>query len=428
MTVVESGAGQPDILEVIADLSNDEVFTPPAVARAILDLLPAEVWSDPKLRWLDPGAKTGVFLREITRRLMVGLADVFPDEQERLAHILQNMVYGVAITELTALMSRRTLYCSKDASGEVSAVEMPTPEGNIWFERIEHSFVSGRCRECGASEAQLGRGEERENYAYGFIHEQGLASIEEAFGMKFDVIVGNPPYQQTDGGGEGASATPLYHYFVDAARSLEPSHIVMVIPARWYSGGKGLDGFRDTMLNDKFVAEIHDYPETDLVFPGVNIRGGVCYFRWSQDHTDVPTVVNYSKRGNPVEQRRSLLIPGASTFVRYNRAISILEKVRAQGEPTYESRVHPRNVFGIPANFAGYSSRPSPANSVVLFRSRRGVQDDKRVYVSPSTVVSNKDYVDRPKVLVSKASPGGDEYPHAVFSTPLFAPAGMKCP
>jgi len=104
---------QPDILEVIADLSNDEVFTPPRVANDVLDLLPSEVWTNPDLRWLDPGCKTGVFLREVTRRLLVGLKGQFANEAQCLEHILHKMVFGIGVTELTALMSRRTLYCSK---------------------------------------------------------------------------------------------------------------------------------------------------------------------------------------------------------------------------------------------------------------------------------------------------------------------------
>ncbi len=204
-----------DILEVISTLSSDEIFTPPTVADAALDLLPSDVWADPELRWVDPGAKSGIFLREITRRLLSGLEEAIPDPQERLEHILREMVFGIAITELTSLMARRSLYCSKDAAGERSAVQMSTSKGNIWFQRAEHSFAAGRCTECGASEREYGTGEGSENYAYGFIHQAGDAAIREDIGMKFDVVVGNPPYQISDGGGRG-SAAPVYDLFVQA--------------------------------------------------------------------------------------------------------------------------------------------------------------------------------------------------------------------
>jgi site-specific DNA-methyltransferase (adenine-specific) len=169
--------------------------------------------------------------------------------------------------------------------------------------------------------------------------------------MQFDVIIGNPPYQMADGGGEGSSAIPLYHQFVEQAKKLEPKQVVMVIPARWYSGGKGLDEFRDDMLTDGKLAEIHDFQETSLVFPNVNIRGGICFFRWSQSHSGATKVTNYSKDHPPTVLNRQVLESGISTFVRYNEAISILKKVRKFNEETYSNRVQSRNPYGIPSNF-----------------------------------------------------------------------------
>ena len=250
------------------------------------------------------------------------------------------------------------------------------------------------------------------------------ARMADIFGadMKFDVIIGNPPYQLSDGGGEGASAIPLYHQFVTQAKLLEPEQLVMVVPARWYSGGKGLDDFRDAMLTDGKLAEIHDFPETDLVFPGVNIRGGVCYFRWAKIHAGSARVTNYSKSKGPSTTYRDVLEPGLTTFVRYNEAISILKKVRDKGEETYDGRVQSRNPYGIPSNFTEFSTKKSASNPVLLFRSRRGSSADKEVYISATHIQANSEFKDKIKVLVSKASPGGDEYPHAVFSTPLVAP------
>jgi len=445
----------PDVLTCIANLSNDEVFTPPELANQMLDTLAlawaddndgADIWADPNVRFLDPFTKSGVFLREITSRLTAGLEDAIPNLQERVDHILTKQVYGIAITHLTSLLARRSLYCSKWANGPHSiARSFENPEGNIWFERMEHSWVggtewvltadelgnevkkfkNGRCKFCGASQKSLDRGAGFETHAYAFIHtDDNSARIAELFGedMQFDVIIGNPPYQLADGGGEGSSAIPLYHEFVEQAKLLDPKHLVMVIPARWYSGGKGLDGFRDRMLSDGRLAEIHDFPETDLVFPGVNIRGGVCYFRWSQAHTGLARITNYSKDQAPSVAERPVLEPGLSTFVRYNEAISILKKVRAKGEETYDSRVQSRNPFGIPSNFAGFSATRNAKTPVLLFRSRRGSSADKEVYISADTIKSNAAFKDKVKVLVSKASPGGDEYPHAIFSTPLVAP------
>lgn len=425
----------PDVLTCIANLSNDEVFTPPEFANRMLDTLTEawassnngeNIWENKNVTFLDPCTKSGVFLREITTRLTNGLAREIPDLQKRVNHILTKQVFGIGITQLTSLLARRSVYCSKYANGEHSiAKSFDNASGNIWFERTEHTWGETKCEFCGAPKVILDRGSKLENYAYAFIHTNNIKDrIAELFGddMQFDVIIGNPPYQLTDGGGEGASAIPLYHKFVNQAKALEPKHLVMVIPARWYSGGKGLDDFRDSMLNDKRLAEIHDFPETGIVFPGVNIRGGICYFRWSQGHNGHVSVTNYSKDHHPSTSIRPALEPGLTTFVRYNKAISILKKVRKMGEETYDNRVQSRNPFGIPSNFSGFSSSKNSNNTVLLFRSRRGSSDDKEVYIPESKIKSNKEFKDKIKVLVSKASPGGDEYPHSIFSTPIIAP------
>jgi hypothetical protein len=352
----------PDVLTCIANLSSDEIFTPPDLANRMLDALAeawaaanggADIWADKTARFLDPCTKSGVFLREITFRLTKGLADEMPDLEDRVNHILTNQVFGIGITYLTSLLARRSLYCSKHAKGKHSIVKsFASDAGNIWFERTEHTWVDGACTYCGASRKAIDRGAGLETHAYAFIHTDKIKTwVAKLFGgdMQFDVIIGNPPYQLADGGGEGASAIPLYHQFVNQAKALEPKQLEMVIPARWYSGGKGLDNFRASMLGDGKLAEIHDYPETELVFPGVNIRGGVCYFRWAQAHAGSTRVTNYSKEHAPVTSVRPPLEPGLSSFVRYNDAISILSKVRAKGEETYDSRVQSRNPFGIPS-------------------------------------------------------------------------------
>jgi len=425
----------PDVLTCIANLSNDEVFTPPKLANQMLDSLAqgwaeenngANLWEDMNVKFLDPCTKTGIFLREIAIRLTAGLEKEIPDLQKRVEHILSKQVFGIGITKLTSLLARRSVYCSKNADGEHSiAKSLKSKDGNIWYERIEHDWPNGSCKYCRATKVALDRGIEYETYAYSFIHNKDVKSfVKKIFGdeMQFDVIIGNPPYQMADGGGEGSSAVPLYHRFVEQAKNLEPKQVVMVIPARWYSGGKGLDEFRDAMLTDARLAEMHDFQETSLVFPNVNIRGGICFFRWSQAHSGDTKVTNYSKDQPPTTVYRQVLETDISTFVRNNEAISILKKVRKLNEETYSNRVKSRNPYGIPSNFFDFSTTQSEENSIILFRSRRGSSADKTVYISEEKIISNKDYKDRIKVLVSKASPGGDEYPHSIFSTPLVAP------
>lgn len=425
----------PDVLTCIANLSNDEVFTPPELANQMLDSLAESwaasndgqsIWENKEATFLDPCTKSGVFLREIVKRLNEGLSKEIPDLTERVNHILTKQVFGIGITQLTSLLARRSVYCSKYANGIHSVARtFATDSGNIWFERTEHTWVNNKCKFCGAGQNEYGRSSELETHAYAFIHADNIKKkISTMFGesMHFDVIIGNPPYQLSDGGGEGASAMPLYHRFIEQAKQLDPKYLVMVIPARWYSGGKGLDSFREQMLNDKHLAEIHDFPETDMVFPGVNIRGGICYFLRAESHSGNSKVVNYRKSGEPLVAFRPLLETGLSSFVRYNEAISILSKVRKKNEETFDTRVQSRNPYGIPSDFLGYSTTRSSSKSILLFRSRRGSSSDKKVFIAENQIPNNRIFKDRIKVLVSKASPGGDEYPHSVLGRPFVGP------
>ena len=407
---------KPDVLTCLANLSSDEVFTPPSLAAQMLDLLPAEIWKDKNARFLDPASKTGVFLREIAKRLNKGLEKEIPNPQTRINHILQNQIFGLAITELTALLSRRSLYCSKKANGRYSICETFDDEaGNIRFKSGAHQWSHGQCVFCGAAREEYDRSAALEAHAYEFIH---APNPEEIFNMKFDVIIGNPPYQLSDGG-FGRSASPIYQKFVQQAKKMSPRFLTMIIPARWFSGGKGLDEFREEMLKDKRIREIHDFPCATDVFPGVQIKGGVCYFKWERDNPGLCKISNYGNGAMQSSIERPLLDFGADTFVRYNEAIDIVKKVQKFNEPSIKSIVSTSKPFGLRTNFIG-GGRPF-SGCIELF------QNGGIGYIGKSEIGANLDVVPKFKVFIPPLGSGSDSFPHPILGRPFLGKPNTAC-
>lgn len=376
----------PDVLSCLANLSNDEVFTPPDLANQMLDMLPTEIWHNPDAKFLDPFCKSGVFLREIAKRLLQGLEDFEPDLQKRIDHIMQHQIYGIGITELTALLARRTLYCSKSANGQYAVANIfDTTEGHIAYDRTAHTFENGKCTFCGASEAVYDRGDDLETHAYQFIHDQNPFKD-----MQFDVIIGNPPYQLNDGGGTGSSAKPIYQKFVQQAKRLNPKYLLMIIPARWYSGGKGLDNFREDMLGDKRLKILVDYEDSRDCFPGVDIAGGICYFLWESSHKGVCEVKTVRKNIVATAHRK---LDEFETFVRNNMAVKIIHKVKEQSNSFMDNIVSSRMPFGIVSN-----EKVDQVGDLILISST----GEGRI---PTNKVTNgKNLIDKWKVLLSKTS------------------------
>jgi site-specific DNA-methyltransferase (adenine-specific) len=416
---------QPDILEFLADLSNDEILTPPKAANAVLDLLPNEVWSNPDLRWLDPGCKSGVFLREAAKRLYggdrreghehTGLRDAFPDEKERREHIFKKMLHGMAVTQLMAMESRRTLYYSKDPTNkDYSVVRFgkSQPDGNVSARRLEHTYSGGSCALCGSAEGSLDRGEGRENYAYEFIH----LSPEEVAEMKFDVVIGNPPYQLSNG---ESSAFPIYQLFVEQAFRLKPRYVSMIIPSRWFAGGKGLDAFRERMLVSTHFRNLVDFPNADDVFPGVSIEGGVCYFLWDVTY-DGPCEVVTVQNGVPGSPAHRLLGAHGDIFIRFNEALAILEKVTSQGESNMEPLVSSQTPFGLYTNFADLHETEQ-TDDIALYTNKG------KKWVQRSMVTRNREWIGQHKVLLSKAYGSSGNYPRQVIGHPVLAEPDSAC-
>lgn len=414
----------PDVLETLANLSSDEVFTPPQIANNVLDMLPQEIFKNKDAKFLDPCSKSGVFLREIAKRLDKGLENQIPDREERINHIMHNQIYGIGITYLTAFLSRRSLYGACYADTPYSLADFDIPEGNVLFHNMEHTWdKKGKCQICGANKDSF-QGEYTDNHAYEFIHRDP----KEIFNMKFDVIIGNPPYQLDDGG-NGASAKPIYHYFVENAKKMNPKYLCMIMPARWYAGGKGLDDFRAEMLNDKRIKILHDYIISGLIFPGTRIAGGVCYFLWDRDYNGDCMVYNHRDGADyNTKMLRPLLEKNSDTFIRFNEAVSILRKVQSFKEESFSTIVSSRKPFGLPTDFF---ADPSKYNLPPVFDEKKnnndlaiiGTLNYKTVtrYVSEKYPFPNGEkYIGKYKIFVSQVLDNGFDWTKEKLK-PIFA-------
>lgn len=400
----------PDVLTCIANLSNDEVFTPPDLANQMLDMLThawakdhngESIWENKDIKFLDPCTKSGVFLREITARLTQGLEKKIPNLEKRVDHILSKQVYGIGVTKLTSFLARRSVYCSKTADGEHSIAKcLKSTDGNILYENLSHTWLGDKCKFCGATKVNFNRGVNFESHAYSYIHTENIKKkLEHLFGekMQFDVIIGNPPYQLNDGGGTGSSASPIYHQFVQQTMKLEPKYFVMVIPSRWYAGGKGLNDFRSEILNCSQIKILHDFPTATDVFPGVDIAGGVCYFLWSKNLNGECEVINHFGDQLVSDVRKLNEFP---TFIRDNNSVSIVRKIQNASKSIttkLSERISPRKPFGLPSTY-----KPSKSGVPCWFSQKIG-----KSYANKSDVIDNLNILNKWKVLIPFAPIAG---------------------
>ncbi|HEY5932903.1 MAG TPA: Eco57I restriction-modification methylase domain-containing protein [Nitrospira sp.] len=428
----------PDVLTCIANLSNDEVFTPPEFANRMLDTLAdawaadrngANIWTDKTVKFLDPGTKSGVFLREITSRLTKGLEKEIPGLEQRVNHILTKQVFGIAITQLTSLLARRSVYCSKYAKKTKQhphsiATGFADDDGNIWFDRLKHTWKETKCTYCGAPRAIFEREEDLENHAYAFIHtEDSKTRIAELFGgdMQFNVIIGNPPYQMTGGAG-GSSDSSIYQLFVQRALELEPQYVSMVVPSRWMAGGRGLDEFRAQMLNSGHLRSLTDFQDSGEAFPGVQIKGGICYFLWDASHNGTCDVTRVAGGVEHIQRNRKM--GEFDVFVRDERALGILRKVLSKMEPSVLELVSGDTPFGIATNFEGWTEKQAKGKIALHL-----INNGKRIvrFMTRGDIRKNADAIDIWKVLVPKAYGAGETFPHQILGKEIIAGPPSVC-
>jgi site-specific DNA-methyltransferase (adenine-specific) len=355
---------------------------------------------------------------------MDGLAEWEPDRTKRAEHILKNMLYGSAVTQVHGEMTRRSVYVSRDATSEHTVVRFDGPEGNLPFVTAEHDYpvnrqgrASGPCQVCGAP-VGLERGPSRENHAYAFIH--GAYPTEEMQDMQFDVIVGNPPYQlETEG--FGATASTIYHRFVEHAIALEPKYAAMITPSRWFTGGKGLDGFRERMIADRRLRAIVDNPKLFDCFPGVEIKGGVNYFLWDRDH-DGDCEFSTRIDGTIVSTMTRDLRKGDGVLVRDNHAMSIIQKVADKTKRSAEELSTVTKPFGLTmrSNYPGSVPDPFDGAIPLIYASHVG-------YSRPDQIQRNHQWIDCWKVLLPMAGDGHGREISYVLGEPIALAPGSAC-
>ena len=426
----------PDVLNCIANLSNDEVFTSPELANKMLDLLPEKLWHDKNVKFLDPFTKSGVFLREIAKRLLEGLKNDIPDLQERIDHIMHNQLYGIAITELTSLLARRSLYCSKYPNCKYSVSRFDTVEGNIRFKRVEHTWKDGKCIFRGASKSEYDRGKELETHAYEWIH---VNNPKEILNMKFDVIIGNPPYQLNVGneGGNSSKAKAIYHQFVEQAMKLQPKYLSMIIPSRWMTRStEGIsDEWIDEMLNNNKIKVLHDYLDASDCFPGVEIKGGVCYFLWESSYEGKCSYFLHKVDGTIKENYDYLDSKGAGIVIRDINALEILNKIiKVEGDyfkyeyKNFSYLVSPKDYFTnkitLTSGWKGYSDCLKEEYSIKYYLNKN-IHKKNFGWVKKSDISKNHQSINLHKVYIPAA--GGSGTDSIILGNPFYGEPNSVC-
>ncbi|RLQ93638.1 Eco57I restriction-modification methylase domain-containing protein [Falsibacillus albus] len=381
-----------DIFDYIPPQQTNQIFTPRRVVKLMVDLVAKNnpgIFSSYNVKFIDLYTKSGLYITEIVKRLNEGLKEQIPNYNERIKWILENQVYACAPSNIIYNIAKKYIFSDfKDISSK-----------NI----VEYDLTE---------------------YAKSNTAKRKLQELFGDENLKFDVIIGNPPYQEMDGGAS-ASARPIYHHFVRLAKELNPELVSFIMPTRWYAGGKGLDDFRDEMLNDIHLRELHDWLTPEDIFPNTNIRGGVCYFLWDKNYDNshhLTRVVTHEKNMITNDDFRAMKIEGVDIFVRDGKAITILEKVFPdENIETMMNYVSSRKPFGFEGNFI---------KDIKFRKSNSGLSDpiqcygkgQKIGYVERNEVTIRPQWIDIWKVYTPRANNVGTELNDDNLNTFVGAP------
>lgn len=371
--------------------TSTRIFTPQKIVQEMIEALPEEVWN-PTTTFFDPAIKSGVYLVEIFNKLMnnATLIKEFPDEQKRKNHILQNQLFGVALDNFDYMIAQRNLYGYVNPSGNIRTIEnylnlVKNKNTQFYAEAVKKEFNN----------------------------------------MIFDVVIGNPPYQ--DGKIDtNRGARPIYNNFIEKVKMLSPRYMSFIIPAKWYSGGLGLDEFRNSMLSDYRISELHDYPDTEDVFQGVYIMGGVCYFMWDSIKKSEMCKIVTHQHGDSDIMLRPLLLGGTDTFIRSNVASVIMKKILEKSSSYINSYVSPLSPFGQPSTEKGSIIKTSESQ-IGWWITGNDIKGGSMNYIERYEIKKNIDYVNKHKVFVTKANDNMLSFPYKVLNMPFYGEPGTAC-
>ena len=251
-----------------------------------------------------------------------------------------------------------------------------------------------------------------------YIYFSELKEMKSVGKKLFDYVIGNPPYQEEDGGAK-ASSKPVYNLFVEEAKKLNPDGLVLIIPARWFSGGKSLDAFRDEMLHDRHIRYIVDYFDSTECFPTMDISGGVCIF--SRNGKIEGDCIIESHHGNKVSiMERPLLEPNIDIFIRFNESVSIVKKVLSKNFESFSEKISSRKPFGLATNVDISDERLNNDFIPIYAYPNNG-------YIKRSKITTNEDLIDKMKVCISYAYGERGNFPYQVLGKPFICEARACC-